>query len=214
VVRSTEIEMMEDPALPDATLRQVHRDLLRTHLWLGHVAAVERAIRRDPLPVRTVLDIGCGDGAILAELRRRLDVDVVGVDLRRPTSGASDVPILEADAVRDPLPPTDVAISICVAHHLSDEQLVGMIRNVGRSSRRLIVLDLVRHPLPAMLFRVFVAPWVHPINASDGVRSIRRAYTPGELGRLARRAVEGAGARVRLRVTPLWLRQMLEITYA
>ena len=205
--------MMEDPALPDATLRQVHRDLLRTHLWLGHVAAVERAIRRDPLPVRTVLDVGCGDGAILAELRRRLSVDVVGVDLRRPTSGASDVPILEADAVRDPLPPTDVAITICVAHHLSDEQLVGMIRNVGRSSRRLIVLDLVRHPLPALLFRMFVAPWVHPINASDGVRSIERAFTPVELGRLARRAVEGTAARVRLRVTPLWLRQMLEITY-
>lgn len=207
--------MMENPELPDATLREVHRDLLRTHLWLGHVAALARAIRRDSLPVRSVLDIGCGDGAVLGELRRRLGVAVVGVDVRPPSSGAAaGVPILEADAVRDPLPPSDVAIAVCVAHHLSDEELTALIRNAGRACRRLIVLDLVRHPLPAILFRAFVAPWLNPINAADGVRSIERSYTPSELAALARRAVAGTGACVRLRVFPLWLRQILEITYA
>ncbi len=205
---------MEDPTLPKETLRLVHGDLLRVHRWLGHLRAVERAIRRDPLPVRRVLDIGCGDGAVLEELRRRLGTGVIGVDLRPSASGAAGVEILQADAVRDPLPASDVAIAVCVVHHLSDDELIGLIRNVGRSSRRLIILDLVRHPLPWALFRLFVAPWIHPVNASDGVRSVERAYTPRELAGLAERALAGTPARMRHRVTPFWLRQVLDITYA
>src|SRR5882757_3046120 len=113
-------EIIDSPDLPDEVLRVVHRDLTRAHRWLGNTAAILSALRRDPLPVRRVLDIGCGDGALLLEIRRRLRAEVIGVDLRPPSFKLTAVPILQTNAVLSALPESDVAVAVCVAHHLSD----------------------------------------------------------------------------------------------
>jgi hypothetical protein len=96
-------------------------------------------------------------------------VEGIGIDLHPPSEAT--VPVQLLDAVRDSLPPADVAIAMAMTHHLEGEDVVTLIRNVSRSCRRLIILDLGRHPLPAFLFRLFVAPLVHRINALDGLRS-------------------------------------------
>ena len=70
-----------------------------------------------------VLDIGCGQGALLDEIREKLGVEVIGFDLR-PAPAGSSIPILTGNAAVDPLPEADVAISICLAHHLSEEDVV------------------------------------------------------------------------------------------
>jgi hypothetical protein len=100
-----------------------------------------------------------------------------------------------------------------LGHHLREPDLVRLIRNVGRSCRRFILLDLIRHPLPLALFRMFLAPVICPIDAEDGQRSIRRSYTPDELRDLTTRALAGTNARFRLSVSPLRLRQVLDISY-
>src|SRR5947199_4459884 len=128
--RSFVLEIIDNPDLPDELVFEMHRDLTRTHRWLGNTAAIISALKRDPLPVRRVLDIGCGDGALLLEIRRRLRAEVIGVDLRLPTRRDAAVPIVQADAVRAPLPESDVAVAVCVAHHLSDPDAVELIRNV------------------------------------------------------------------------------------
>src|SRR4029077_8196068 len=110
------------------------------------------------------------------------------------------VPILQVNAVRAPLPDSDVAVAVCVAHHLSDSDSIDLIRNVGRYCRRFIILDRVRHPLPLTLFRLAVGPLVHPVNAHDGCRSIRRSYTPRELAALVTRALAGTRGVFRHRV--------------
>ena len=206
-------EIIDSPDLPGEVMCDVHRDLTRTHRWLGNTGAIIAALKRDPLPVRSVLDIGCGDGGLLIEIRRRLRAEVIGVDLRPPSSAAGPVPILQVNAVRAPLPSSDVAVAVCVAHHLSDSDSIELIRNVGRYCRRFIILDLVRHRLPLTLFRVAVGPLVHPVNAHDGCRSIRRSYTPGEFRTLVTRALEGLSAQFRHSVAPFYTRQMADITY-
>src|SRR5215467_13792514 len=128
-------EIIDDPDLPDDLMEAVHRDLTRTHRWLGNTSAVIAALRRDPLPVRRVLDIGCGNGGLLIEIRKKLCAEVIGVELRAPPPNLTTVPIVQADAVNSPLPDSDVAVAVCVAHHLSDTDCIAMIRNVGRHCR-------------------------------------------------------------------------------
>ncbi len=213
VHRSYQREVSEDPGLPEAVWERVHRDLTRVHRVLGNDAAIVRALRRDPLPVECVIDIGCGRGDLLAKVRRALGVETIGVDLR-PPARPGPVPIVQADAVSDRLPKCDVALCVFLAHQLREDEVVGLIRNAGRSARRLILVDLVRHRLPLALFRAFLAPFLHPVVKTDGATSIRRAFTPGEMQRLARRALEGSAATFRHTVAPLYARQMLDIRFA
>jgi SAM-dependent methyltransferase len=211
--RSCELEILEYGRVPEPEAARVYRDLTRIHRWLGDTASLVSAVRRDPLPVRRILDIGCGTGGVLRDLRKQLPVDVVGVDVNPLGCGDEPFSILQADAVSDPLPRADIAVSLCLGHHLSECELVKLIRNVGRYCRRFILLDLVRHPLPLALFRLFVAPFISPIAAADGQVSVRRAYTPLELTAIARDAVAGSTARFHHSIAPLYVRQTLDVTY-
>jgi 2-polyprenyl-3-methyl-5-hydroxy-6-metoxy-1,4-benzoquinol methylase len=212
--RENETEILDAESLPDELAERAYRDLARIHWWLGDTQSVIRAIRADPTPVRRILDVGCGIGSVLENVCRKLGVEGLGVDLNPRPSITTTAPIFQADAVRDSLPPVDVAFSMHLGHHLSEEELVNLIRNVGRSCRRFILLDLVRHPLPLALFRLFVAPFVCRIVVVDGQRSIRRSYTPAELRRIAASALAGSGSTFRQSVAPFYSRQVIDIFYA
>jgi SAM-dependent methyltransferase len=211
--RSFAPEIIDNPDLPEEILALVYKDLTRTHRFLGNIRALVLELRRNTNPLRRVLDIGCGRGELLLEIQRKMGVETVGVDVRVPRTFHIGVQILQADAVRDPLPTCDVALAVCVTHHLGDEHVVELIRNVGRFSKRFVILDLVRHPLPLLLFRCFVAPFVHWINAADGISSIRRSYTPAELESLVRRALHGSPGTYKHSVGLLYIRQIVDISY-
>jgi 2-polyprenyl-3-methyl-5-hydroxy-6-metoxy-1,4-benzoquinol methylase len=219
--RCEALEIMDQTNLPDAALAQVYRELRMVHFWLGNTEAVLRILRNaireraNGEPVLRVLDIGCGQGALMLAIREKLGLDVVGFDLR-PAPAETPVPILTGNAVTDPLPQADIAVCLMLAHHLSETELVAMIGNVARSCRRFILLDLVRHPLPLMLFRVFVTPLLGRINALDGQTSIRRAYTAAEMRRIVDKALERSEKpvlRVRHTIGPLWIRQIVDISW-
>src|SRR4051794_1918478 len=104
--RSLEPELMDFLDASSEVLEKFHRDLARVHRLLGSFPTIERFLRAGSRPVRRVLDIGCGGGALLAYLRRHMGVEVIGVD---PNPGhAADVPMIQLDAVRNPLPEADV----------------------------------------------------------------------------------------------------------
>lgn len=205
-------ELLEDGTLDAAVARRSYAELAWLQRRLGNVNAIMERLRSDPKPVRRVLDIGCGHGAMLEEIRRELGVEVVGYDLG-PVPEDAPVRIVQGDATKDPLPEADVAFAVCMVHHLSPEEVAALIRNAARSCRRLILLDLVRHRLPLFLFQVFVRPWLAEINGDDGVTSIRRAYTPAELGEIAFAATKGTGARVEQAVARFQVRQIVDISW-
>jgi 2-polyprenyl-3-methyl-5-hydroxy-6-metoxy-1,4-benzoquinol methylase len=208
--RAQVTELLEDPSLPEDVVANAYRDLARTQRFLGNTRAVFQRLSQDR-SIRRVLDIGCGQGALLEEISQKLGVDVIGVDLR-PAPSAS-FPIMTANAAVDPLPTADVALAVCLVHHLSEIEVINLIRNVQKSCRRLIMLDLVRHWIPLTLFRVFVSPFLHPINSADGITSIKRAYTPRELRSIAEEAVKGTNARVHQSVAPFYTRQIIDIDF-
>lgn len=211
--RSFEREILDGGGVSPETRVRAHRALSLTHKILGNHAAILRALRRDGQPVLRVLDIGCGHGGLMEKMRRQLGVEVLGVDLQPPAGGEREFPILKLDAARDVLPRADVAVSVCMVHHLRDEEFIEMIRNVGRSCRRFVILDLVRHRVPLALFSAFAPPFLPKVNVLDGRQSIRRAYTAAEFRVLIARAVSKTGGRFRHVVAPFWIRQMADIYY-
>lgn len=213
MVRSFDEEILDKGGLPAQEVARAHRGLLLTHTLLGNHRAILQALKSDEQPVRRILDIGCGDGALLEKIRGELQADVVGVDVQPPEQGGNPVPVLKLDAVRGALPDADVAVCVCMVHHLHDEEVIELIANVGRSCRRFIVLDLVRQPVPLALFRTFAPLCLPRVNVLDGAQSIRRAYTPDEFRVLIARALRGTGGKFRHSVAPLWIRQVADIRY-
>jgi SAM-dependent methyltransferase len=211
MIRSLDPELMDSPEIVGPVLEKFHRDLARIHSLLGSFPTIERLLKRNDTPVRRVLDIGCGGGALLAYLRDRMGVEVIGID-RKP-GYARDVRIIEANAIYDPLPEADVAVSSLVAHHLTPEENVALIRNVGRSCKRFLILDLIRHPMPLVLFTMFICPLIGREAAVDGRQSIRRAFTPEEFGDLVRAALEGTRGSFAIDVPPLLSRQVVDIRW-
>jgi len=211
--RSFEEEILDREDLSSELIDQAHRGISRAHKLLGNHAAIVRALKRDVPGVRRVLDIGCGHGELLKRVRWQIRAEVVGVDLRPPEHGAGEFPILKLDAAREPLPQADVAMCVCLLHHLGEEESVELIRNVGRTCGRFVILDLVRHPVPLALFSAFAPLCLPRVNVLDGSQSIRRAHTAEEFRALMARAVAGTGASFRHSVAPFWIRQMADIRY-
>jgi SAM-dependent methyltransferase len=213
MMRIDQAEILDGPGLADELVERAYRDIASLHRWLGEVRFMVGAIRRDPLPVRRVLDVGCATGLVLQQVSRKLGAEAVGVDIHPRPAIAAPVPIMRADARFDRLPKADVAFCMHLGHHLSEDDLIRVIRNVGRSCRRFILLDLVRHPLPLGLFRVFVTPLICEIDAEDGQRSVRRSYTPEELFRITATALADSAATFRMSVAPFYIRQVVDISY-
>ncbi len=202
---------MDSADVRGPVLDKFHRDLNFVNRCLGTFPTIARFVKDDPKPVRRVIDIGCGGGALLEYLQKRLGVDVIGVDQKPPDTAR--VPIIGADAVAEPLPEADVAVCTLTAHHLTPEQIAALIRNVSRSSRRFIIHDLIRHPLPLVLFTVFLCPLIGREAAVDGRQSIRRAYTPEEFKRIVETAISGTNATFTSDVSRFLSRQILDIRF-
>ncbi len=211
MIRSLEPELMDSPDVKGPVLDKFHHDLNFIHKCLGTFPTIGRFIRKDDKPVRRILDIGCGGGALLEYLQEHLGVEVVGIDQKPPDN--ANVPIVAADAVSERLPDADIAVCSLLAHHLTPQQNIALICNVGRSCRRFVIQDLIRHPMPLVLFTLFICPLIGKEAAVDGRQSIRRAFTPEEFKDLVRTALAGSSATFTTDVSPFLSRQIIDIRY-
>lgn len=211
MVRSQTPELMDDPAFAQDLRDSFHTELARLNRILGNDNVVIERLRRN-MP-RRVLDIGCGQGALLAAVRDALGAQVVGIDLHGYHTNLHGIEILEADATVNALPECDVAICVLTTHHLTEKQVVALIRNVRRSAQRFLIVDLVRHPLPIALFSVFMRPWINRLVYLDGLQSIRRAFTPRELRDLVVQAISGTNAVFEQWVSPIYGKQIIDIDF-
>ena len=215
--RSIEVELLDTGKIPEPAVAKAYQEISWVNRVLGNDRAILRLLREDVHPPNRlrVLDIGCGQGALLLEIQQQLGAAVIGMDMR-PAPCLPPVPILSANAITDELPDADVAICVLTAHHLAPAELGQMIRNVSRSCDRLILLDLIRDPLPLWLFRLFVAPLLGPINVADGKTSIRKAYTAAEMRTIVNqtlRIIPRKVLRARHTIAACSIRQIVDIRW-
>lgn len=220
--RCEERELLDEAGVDERAIARAYREIHQIHRLLGTTRAVLRLLREERAdhsgsrPSARVLDIGCGHGAMLELVHARLGLDVVGFDIRPALQSCGPFRIFAGNAVCDPLPPADIAICVMMAHHLSPDELEMMIDNVSRTCRRFIIVDLVRHPVPLLLFNIFLCPFLSRLNCLDGQTSIRRANTAAEMAGIVQRAIENGTTRphsLRHYVAPLWMRQIVDIRW-
>jgi 2-polyprenyl-3-methyl-5-hydroxy-6-metoxy-1,4-benzoquinol methylase len=154
----------------------------------------------------TLLDVGCGGGDIARAIARwakrdGLLLDVVGIDPdARAIAAAQQAP--NPDSVRfaqanssqfvDVAHRWDFVISNHVLHHLSATELDDLLIDCELLTRGLAIHSDIRRSRGAyaaywMLTAIPLPVFRHSFLREDGLTSIRRSYTEGELGVVARR---------------------------
>ena len=213
MIRRRTPELMDDPSL-DA---HAHAHALRSLNRINRLLRVDRRLyaavgRLAPANHTSVLDIGAGGGGFLHYISKRSGpVDarlLLGIDLsvfalgqvRAWYDGA--VRLVAADAHRIPLADNSIDVITCslFLHHFSESDVVEILREAARVSRRgLVVSDLSRSRLALALtwMTTRIVSRSHVFRV-DGPSSVRNAFRPAELAELARQAGL-AGARVRQR---------------
>ena len=120
----------------------------RTRVLCGHVSSL--------LPSgATVLDVGCGDGTLAAQvLDVRGDVDVSGVDVLVRSDAAIPVKSFDGRTIPHANRSFDTTLLIDVLHHSEDPE--ALLAEAARVSRTWVILTdhIVRGPLSSRLLRL------------------------------------------------------------
>jgi ubiquinone/menaquinone biosynthesis C-methylase UbiE len=206
----------EQPELLDADVHDAHelkenfRDIRRVNRLLGGTSTVLSLLPRllDGVPNGqpvTILDLGTGCADIpLAVSRwaapRGMPVSITASDYLDEVLGIAreaigdhpDITLARYDARNVPLPDDSFDIVLCsmTLHHFPPDEAVVILREMDRLSRLGFILnDLRRSRLG------HAAAWIaarvttrNRLTRNDAPLSVRRAYTPGELGDLLRQA--------------------------
>jgi SAM-dependent methyltransferase len=217
-------ELMDDPHLDPALHRQALVGLARLNRWSGGAGLLWKQLRRvvgnSTRPLR-VLDVATGSGDVPIELAERAkketlpwqfsgcDVSDTALSAARANARQAGVEIefFSHDVFRDPLPDGfDVILASLFLHHLTDEQAVALLKEMGRAATHaIIVSDLLRSRVNLAV--VTVASRVlsrSPVVHFDGPASVRAAYTSAEARGLAERAGL-TGAAVEVHFPTRWL---------
>lgn len=203
-VRSTLSERMDTDCIDYNDYKRCLRDLSRVNtVTMTHRPILAWLRRRtERLPSFSLLDVACGYGDALRQIRGWADrhglaARLEGVDLNpwatRAAREVTTTPITyrtgNAFAI-DANETFDFIISSQFTHHLTDDEIVRFIRWMEMHARHgWFIADLHRHWLPYYGFGIlaWLARW-HPFVLSDGRISIARSFVPADWRRLVRQA--------------------------
>ena len=128
------------------------------------------------------------------------EAKLTGVELNARSASAilevsakyKGISAVRADALRLPFADDEFDYAICslFTHHFQDQQVVDILRELGRVARfRVFVIDLHRHPVAYYFYTTIGRLFLHNrLIREDGALSILRSFIPDELKELARRA--------------------------
>ncbi|MFZ4573743.1 MAG: methyltransferase domain-containing protein [Phycisphaerales bacterium] len=200
-------ELMDSPDLPRPDVDAALRGLARLNRLSNAPGILWRAIKPFTRPGDRVslLDIATGSGDVPIAVARRAARSGVVIDLSladlRPemraaaaqNAASANIPArtLAFDAVRDAIPEScDFITASLFTHHLSDDEVVALLRSAASAARKaLVVSDLSRStPNLAMVWLTSRLVTRSHVVHTDGPLSVRAAFTPKEFASLAEKA--------------------------
>lgn len=205
-------EYLDRDDIAAAVRERSHQDIVRSSALFGGNRALRLALAEmaSHLPERPrVLDVGCGWGASLPIVQRTLEScgkqpQLIALDLKpsllAPAGRYTDRRVA-GSALSLPLSNGSVDLAYCtlLLHHFDDESLSCALAELNRVASSVLVVDLRRSLVAAA--GIWLASWplgFHPYSRHDGVTSVLRGFTVGELGGAIERST-GATPSVRRR---------------
>jgi hypothetical protein len=204
-ITSIGAELLDDPGANPAAVAESLRNIARANRWFGGAAAVRFGLRKtlaDAPPGSTfsLLDLGTGLGdlpiaAVQWGAARRIRFRPIGIELNPVAARMAcraGVPTALACAGAPPIrdKSVDVVLVSQVAHHLTGDSIIHLLRTCDRLARRaVIVADLRRNRLaePAFWCGARLLGFDR-VTVTDGMTSIRRGFRREELLNLMARA--------------------------
>ncbi len=203
--RSTELERIDTGDYTPEEYATFLREIAFINRYFGDKRALEKSllkeIRSADLRDFSVLDVGCGSGELLriiADFAGRTGrvATLTGLDLNPISSTTtqvlsrdySGIAAVQGDALRLPFADHsfDYSIASLFFHHLLDEQIVDVLGEMSRVSRRgVVVIDLHRDPVPYLGYKLLCFVFrISELVRHDGSLSIKKGFRVDELGRL------------------------------
>ena len=203
--RSTELERIDTGDYTPAEYETFLREIAFINRYFGDRRALKKTLLREieqkDSREFSVLDVGCGSGELLriiadfAGSTGRV-TSLTGLDLNKISSTTthtlsrnySGIATVQGDALRLPFADHsfDYSISSLFFHHLLDEQIVKVLGEMSRVSRRgVVVIDLHRDPLTYVAYKVLCFVFrISKLVRHDGLLSIKKGFRVDELRRL------------------------------
>ena len=201
------VEYLDDPEIDDALRARSLADVARANRFFGGTRAAlaelagALATFRENGRRASMLDVGTGLGDIPARARdgaahAGVTRTEIGVDAAPSLAAASKAHVdyaVCADARMLPVADGGVDLVLCsqVLHHFERAEAVRLLRELDRVARvRVVVSDLRRSYVAAAGLWLASFPMrFHRVSRHDGVVSVLRGFTTGELGALVQEAV-------------------------
>ena len=189
--RSNEPELLDLETPPPGEQERIAGYLAFVNRWLGGTAAVAHHLRDVKGPA-TVLDVAAGAADIPRDLARRYPhLTCIAFDLSEWMLRLGDgVPRIRGDVRWFPFRDrsVDYVIATHFFHHLTDDQIVSVLREFDRVARRGIIVNDLRRNRRALFWIKLFTLGANRYVKYDGPQSVRKAFTAAELEALARRA--------------------------
>ena len=200
--RNTDPEMMDDPNVPQAVLREVLEDISRVNKLLNGnritVRAICQLIKETTQEKYTIVDMGCGDGQILREIadfyrKKDIQVHLIGIDLsekgiqiaKERSKEYPEIQFLRQDILKIKAEALQCDILLCTLtmHHFSNTEIpIFLDQFVKLAKIGVVINDLQRSRLAFYLFKLFSIIFIKTdIGRSDGLTSIKSGFKKDEL---------------------------------
>lgn len=207
--RSNELEFIDTGDYTAEEYEGCLRELRRVNYFLGDVHALKKTLWREienkNFSEFSVLDVGAGSGELLRAIaglaQNKKDAHLFGLELNARSARAileesknlsTEIFSVRGDAFILPFADASFDYVICslFTHHFADENVVKILSEMKRVTRReIFVIDLHRHALAYFLYTTLGRLFLYNrLIRHDGALSIRRSFRPEELKCLARRA--------------------------
>ncbi len=203
--RNCQPEWMDDPHIDPHVLQNAVDDITKLNHLLGGftftLQAIHKIIARHPNKPLTIVDAGCGDGAMLRYLEKHIagdHVTFIGIDLsaqsiaaaRAKSAGLSRVRFRVSDilTIDTTTFSCDILTSTLTMHHFLDDQIVTFLQKFKQmASKAIIINDLHRSWVAYTFFKYFSPIFIkHEISRHDGLISIAAGFKKADFKRYSK----------------------------